>query len=152
MNRAPIPPAPTQEDALWDHAFVLRAGEAVGRVLVVEDNPVNQKVALKILEKLGHRVTLTDSGAAAIAELEQNRYDVVLMDCQMPEMDGFEATASIRALEQSVRGSRRIPIIALTAGAFGSDREKCLAAGMDGYLTKPIAVDVLARTVRAFLG
>ncbi len=70
----------------------------------------------------------------------------------MPEMDGFEATASIRALEKSVRGSRRIPIIALTAGAFGSDREKCLAAGMDGYLTKPIAVDVLARTVRAFLG
>ncbi len=154
MNCALIPPASTtaNEVAIWDRDVAIRAGGTVGRVLVVEDNPVNQKVALKILEKLGHRVTLTDSGAAAIAELVQNRYDVVLMDCQMPEMDGFEATASIRALEKSVRGSRRIPIIALTAGAFGSDREKCLAAGMDGYLTKPIAVDVLARTVRAFLG
>ncbi len=106
------------------------------RVLVVEDNAVNQRLATRLLEKRGHRVTVTANGREAVESVEKHAYDLILMDVQMPEMDGLEATAVIR--EREKRKGSHIPIIALTAHAMKGDRERCLAAGMDGYLTKPI--------------
>jgi two-component system sensor histidine kinase/response regulator len=106
------------------------------RVLLVEDNAVNQRLAMRMLEKKGHHVTVAENGKEAVAALEKQKFDVVLMDMQMPEMDGFEATAAIREKERAT--GLHQPIIALTAHAMKGDREKCLAGGMDGYLTKPI--------------
>ena len=106
------------------------------RVLVAEDNAVNQRLASRMLEKRGHRVTLTANGLEAVEALANGHFDLVLMDIQMPEMDGFEATAAIRTREK--RDGTHVPIIALTANAMKGDRERCLAAGMDGYLSKPI--------------
>jgi signal transduction histidine kinase/HPt (histidine-containing phosphotransfer) domain-containing protein len=105
-------------------------------VLLVEDGAVNRKLARMLLEKKGHRVTLACNGKEALAALEQDRFDVVLMDLQMPEMGGLEATAIIREREKGT--GRRIPIVALTAHALRGDEERCLAAGMDGYVSKPI--------------
>ena len=105
-------------------------------VLLAEDNLVNQRLATRLLEKRGHRVTLAANGREALAALEKQAHDLVLMDVQMPEMDGLEATAMLR---QGEKGSERHqPVIALTAHAMKGDQERCLAAGMDGYLTKPI--------------
>ena len=109
---------------------------AVLRVLVAEDNAVNQRLAARLLEKRGHRVTVTANGREAVEALANHNFDLVLMDIQMPEMDGFEATAVIR--EKEMHDGTHIPIIALTANAMKGDRERCLAAGMDGYLSKPI--------------
>jgi signal transduction histidine kinase/CheY-like chemotaxis protein/putative ubiquitin-RnfH superfamily antitoxin RatB of RatAB toxin-antitoxin module len=109
------------------------------KILLAEDNLVNQKVALRLLEKEGHSVVLAGSGKAALKCWAQHDFDLILMDVQMPEMDGFEATAAIRKAE--ARTGSRIPIIALTAHAMTGDRERCLSAGMDGYATKPIRVD-----------
>jgi PAS domain S-box-containing protein len=104
-------------------------------ILLAEDNPVNQKLATKLLEKRGHRVQVAGGGQEAVALCAQQKFDVILMDVQMPLMDGFQATALIREQE---RGHRRTPIIALTAHAMKGDRERCLKAGMDGYISKPI--------------
>jgi PAS domain S-box-containing protein len=109
------------------------------RILVAEDNPVNQRLISRLLEKRGHSVVLTGNGAQALAVLEQEEFDLVLMDIQMPEMDGLEATAALRGRE---RGTRQ-PVIALTAHAMKGDPEKFLAAGMDGYLAKPIRAEEL---------
>jgi PAS domain S-box-containing protein len=106
------------------------------RILLAEDNPANQKLATYVLQDRGHLVEIAGDGQEAIRLTERNRYDVILMDVQMPEMNGLEATAAIRKREEG--GSRRVPIIAMTAHAMKGDREKCLAAGMDGYLSKPI--------------
>ncbi len=106
-----------------------------GRVLVVEDNDVNQLVALGMLESLGYEVTTADNGRLALEVLKTESFDVILMDCQMPEMDGYEATRCIRALNN--RELAGTPIIALTANAMSGDAEKCIAAGMDDYLAKP---------------
>jgi two-component system sensor histidine kinase/response regulator len=112
------------------------------RLLVVEDNPANQLVARMLLTKLGHRVELAGDGQQALEQLGRQRYDAVLMDCQMPRLDGYEATRRIRA--GAVRGlNRRIPVIALTAYALPHDREKCLNAGMDDYVTKPLRITEL---------
>ena len=105
------------------------------RILLAEDNPANQKLATYVLQDRGHVVEIAGDGREAIRLTEQNRYDVILMDVQMPGMDGLEATAAIRKRED---GSSRVPIIAMTAHAMRGDRERCLAAGMDGYLSKPI--------------
>jgi two-component system sensor histidine kinase/response regulator len=104
-----------------------------GRILVVEDNVINQRVTRKLVEKLGYDVDVAANGKEALAALDRTSYLLILMDCQMPVMDGFEATKHIR--EQS---RLRTPILALTASAMDEDRERCMEAGMDGYLTKPL--------------
>jgi CheY-like chemotaxis protein len=113
-------------------------------VLVAEDNRVNRLVIRRLLERLHHTVMLCEDGRAAVAGGEAERPDLVLMDVQMPEMDGFAATAAIRERELAQPGGRRVPIVALTAFAMQGDRERCLAAGMDDYLTKPIRHHQLA--------
>jgi signal transduction histidine kinase/CheY-like chemotaxis protein/HPt (histidine-containing phosphotransfer) domain-containing protein len=122
------------------------------RVLVAEDNRVNQLVMRRLLGRLDHTVILCPDGRAAVAAVEAERPDLVLMDIQMPEMDGFAATAAIRAREATHPGGRRLPIVALTAFAMKGDRERCLAAGMDDYLTKPIRRDQLAAVLARFAG
>ena len=112
-------------------------------VLLVEDNPVNQEVARRLLEKRGCQVTLANNGAEALDRFEQNRFDVILMDMQMPIMDGVEATEAIRARELRrswvcSTGFRAVRIIAMTANAMHDDRQRCFDAGMDDYLTKPL--------------
>jgi signal transduction histidine kinase/CheY-like chemotaxis protein len=119
-------------------ALPARTDAARLRVLVAEDNLVNQKLAKAMLTRLGHDCALASDGRAAIAEWSQGNYDVVFMDVQMPDVDGFEATREIRRLEAGT-GSR-VPIVAMTAHAMPGDRERCLAAGMDDYVTKPISL------------
>ena len=115
-------------------------------ILLAEDNTVNQKVAKRVLQKQGHSVTVASSGKIALEILEQQDFDLILMDVQMPEMDGMEATRAIREKEK-VTG-KHIPIIALTAHAMAGDRDRCLAAGMDGYASKPIRVDELRQEIQ----
>jgi CheY-like chemotaxis protein/HPt (histidine-containing phosphotransfer) domain-containing protein len=119
-------------------------------VLVVEDNRVNQTLARRILEQRGHQVTMAENGRQALEALDRGRFDVVLMDVQMPVMNGLEATARIRADEQG--GDRHLPIVAMTAHAMRGDRERCLNAGMDGYLVKPIQADEMIAALERFAG
>jgi CheY-like chemotaxis protein len=120
------------------------------RILLVEDNPINQMVARRMLEKKGYDVAVAENGKEALRALDGQAFDAVLMDVQMPEMDGLEAAAAIRAREQGT--DRRLPIIALTAHAMNGDRERCLAAGMDGYVTKPVTSPVLLKALADVLG
>ncbi len=122
---------------------------SVLRVLLAEDNPVNQLLATRLLEKRGHRVVVAANGREALAALEKESYDLVLMDVQMPEMDGFEATAAIREKEKG--SGIHQPVIALTAHAMKGDRERCLAGGMDGYLSKPIRLQELDELLEAYV-
>ncbi|MBJ6801841.1 response regulator [Geomonas propionica] len=115
------------------------------QVLLVEDNVVNQEVGKGMLESLGYRVKVVEDGAAAVSEVQRNRYDVVFMDCQMPVLDGLEATRRIRAWEQG--SGNRVPIIALTAYAMPGDRVACLDAGADDYLSKPFTCDQIAKAM-----
>ena len=127
------------------------------RILLAEDNAVNQLLTSRVLEKHGHNVVTAGSGRAALEQLEKTSFDLILMDIQMPEMDGFEATAAIRKEEEST--GKHLPIIAMTAHAMEGDRERCLAAGMDGYIAKPVeatalidAIENLGRTSTAIEG
>ncbi|KAI4216501.1 MAG: hypothetical protein LQ351_000990 [Letrouitia transgressa] len=115
-------------------------------ILLAEDNDVNQRLAVKILEKYNHGVTVANNGLEAFEKAQKRRYDVILMDVQMPIMGGFEATAKIREFERE-EGLQRTPIIALTAHAMMGDREKCIAAQMDEYLTKPLKQNVMMQTI-----
>ena len=116
------------------------------RVLLAEDNPVNQKLAMALLNRLGHSVKLAENGHQAVTLRQNEPFDLILMDVQMPELDGIEATRMIRQWE-TASGSPRVPVIALTAHALSSDRDACLAAGMDGYLSKPVRSEELQATL-----
>jgi PAS domain S-box-containing protein len=135
VTQAPAAGAPTE------------AAPSPHLLLVAEDNAVNQKLALMQLKKLGYRAHVAENGRAVLAAMQSIRYDMVLMDCQMPEMDGYETTRSIRSAE---RGTR-IPIIAMTANAVQGDKERCLEAGMDDYLAKPIAIEALRQKLAYWL-
>jgi two-component system, sensor histidine kinase and response regulator len=119
------------------------------RILLVEDNRVNQAVATQFLTKRGHEVVVAGNGRAALEALENQTLDLVLMDVQMPEMDGLQATAAIRQGE--LKSGNHIPIIAMTAHAMSGDKERCLGAGMDGYVSKPLRVEDLFSTIEEVL-
>jgi len=125
-------------------AFI-HASERSLRVLLAEDNPVNQTLAIRILERLGHKVQVVTTGKEAIGLAQAEEFDLILMDVQMPEMDGLEATTAIRAAEAGT--GKHVPIVAMTAHAMKGDREKCLSAGMDGYLSKPIRIAELKQAL-----
>jgi CheY-like chemotaxis protein len=117
------------------------------RILLAEDNLFNRKLAVALLEKRRHRVVVVGDGREALSALEEQPFDLVLMDVQMPEMDGFQATAAIRERERASGG--HVPIVAMTAHAMKGDRERCLAAGMDGYVSKPIQPAKLFEAIHA---
>jgi CheY-like chemotaxis protein len=119
------------------------------RILLAEDNPVNQRLASRLLEKRGHSVVVAGNGRGALEALEKEYFDLVFMDVQMPVMDGFEATAAIRKKEGD--SGIHLPVVALTAHAMKGDREKCLAGGMDGYLTKPIQPQELDELLQSYI-
>jgi len=123
-------------------------GAVRGDVLLAEDNLVNQRVAERLLQKLGYRVVVVGNGEEAVAAASQATFDAILMDCQMPVMDGFEATSAIRAMETA---ETRVPIIAITAEALAGDRERCLRAGMDDYLSKPVRAEQLQATLARWM-
>jgi two-component system sensor histidine kinase/response regulator len=116
--------------------------------LVVEDNPVNQRIAIKMVQRLGYRVHTAENGLEAMRKVRTRRYDIILMDCQMPEMDGYEATRAIRDMEAALAHT---PIVAVTANAMASDRERCLAAGMDDFLSKPLTMAALQQVFGRYL-
>jgi two-component system sensor histidine kinase/response regulator len=119
------------------------------KILLADDNPVNQQLTARILEKRGHSVVVVGTGRQAVEALERNEFHLILMDVQMPELDGLEATVAIRTRERML--GTRIPIIALTAHAMSGDKERCLAAGMDGYLSKPLRAHELMGAIEALV-
>jgi signal transduction histidine kinase/ActR/RegA family two-component response regulator len=137
-------PEPSNASCLSD----LSAPGRVAKVLVVEDNHINRQVAVAFLRKLGCSVEIATNGSAAVGMWREGRYDMVFMDCQMPELDGFAATQAIRAMED---GGERTPIIAMTANAMAGDREACLAAGMDDYLPKPLEIHSMAEAIQRWV-
>ena len=129
--------------------YILQEKKHHYRILLAEDNEVNQKLAVRLLEKRGYVVSVVGDGQAAVDAVKDGQYDLVLMDIQMPGMDGFDATAAIRAREKISSG--HIPIVAMTAHAVKGDEEKCLAAGMDGYVSKPIQTVELFSVIERML-
>jgi CheY-like chemotaxis protein len=134
--------APAQEDAVTQLATAIPL-----EILLVEDNPVNQKVALRLLERLGYNADAVGNGLEALHTLDQRKYDLVFMDIQMPEMDGLTATREIRRRYPAHRQPR---IVALTANAVAGDRERCLEAGMDDYLSKPVKIEGIQQLILKF--
>ncbi len=142
------PKDPTKVGSASEVAVLSADGPTQVRVLLAEDNLVNQKVAMIMLQKLGLEADVVANGLEALDALVGVAYDLVIMDCQMPEMDGFEATQRIRERE---RGTRRIPIVAMTANAMVGDREQCLEAGMDDHIPKPVRMEELKRILSRWL-
>jgi CheY-like chemotaxis protein len=141
------PPMPEPAD-LTPHGLP-KSEKARTRILLAEDDPTSQLVALAMLQKLGYKAEAVANGAEALDAVRKSRYDLVFMDCQMPEIDGYEATRRIRSLSAGIRTA---PIIAMTANALEGDRQRCLEAGMDDYVTKPIELEALAGTIAKWLG
>jgi signal transduction histidine kinase/CheY-like chemotaxis protein len=141
------PATAVEQPASWLTDADARERRGRQRILVAEDNPVNQRVAAAVLQRAGWRHELVENGARAVEAFAAQPFDLVLMDCQMPILDGFEATRRIRALE---RGAR-VPIVALTANAFDGDRQACLAAGMDDFIAKPFKTPELIATLDRWL-
>jgi two-component system sensor histidine kinase/response regulator len=141
------PAAQTSAPALvaLHHTVSEQFAPSDARVLVVEDNPVNQRVALRMLQRLGVRADVASSGVEALELLRSLPYDFVFMDCQMPEMDGYETTSHIRRMEGPNGG---VTVIALTADAMLGCRERCLEAGMDGFLAKPVQLNDFANVLK----
>ncbi|HEY5028750.1 MAG TPA: response regulator, partial [Candidatus Angelobacter sp.] len=119
------------------------------KILLAEDNLINQKLAVRLLEKLGHHVVLAVTGVQALSKLKEQSFDLVLMDVQMPEMDGFTATAAVRLREEG--SAVRMPIVAMTAHAMKGDRERCLQAGRDDYVSKPISAAAVRAAIERVL-
>ena len=138
------PPRPAEPEPA---AILSRVSRRPLRILLAEDNAINQKVVAGMLASGGHQVVVVDNGQQAVEAVQRQVFDVVLMDIQMPEMNGLEATAAIRDAERD--SGRRLPIIAMTAHAMAGDRERCLAAGMDGYVAKPIRIADMFATIAA---
>ena len=134
-----------REQKTTTHLDTENAGPPL-RILLAEDNRVNQLLAVRMLEKRGHRVVAVQNGAEAIDAMESGRFDLALLDVQMPVMDGLEV-ARLTRLRECETGASRIPLIALTAYAMSGDRERCLAAGMDGYVPKPIKLQELLEVI-----
>jgi CheY-like chemotaxis protein len=141
-----IPPTPTATAAFAE--TVDSAEPQPLRILLAEDNRVNRVVSLRLLENLGHQVTWVENGRDAVERSKSEEFDLVLMDLQMPEMDGLAATEAIREWEKPLQ--RHLPIVAMTAHAMKGDEQRCLASGMDGYVTKPIQRSELYRTLSLF--
>ena len=142
--------APTSSSPGPKRPHAAREVRARLRLLLVEDNKVNQAVALGILENLGYEADVAVDGRSALIALGRRDYDLVLMDCQMPEMDGYEATRLIRQRDTAVR-NHDIPIIAVTAHAMAGDRELCLASGMNDYVSKPLRADLLEQVIEKWM-
>ena len=121
------------------------------KILLVEDNPINLMVAQKMLEKVGLKPSLANNGVEALSQLKEQSFDLVLMDCQMPEMDGFDATREIRKLDIRALNKQPLPIVAMTANVMSGDRERCLEVGMDDYIGKPVQRDQLASVLKKWL-
>jgi CheY-like chemotaxis protein len=122
------------------------------RILLAEDNETNRRVAQFMLEKLGQRPDFAGNGVEAVEAWERQDYDLILMDCSMPEMDGFQATREIRQREAARGDGRRVAIVALTANAMKGDRERCLEAGMDGHISKPLSIAQLRESLETRAG
>ncbi len=135
----------SQGDIVTRHTVDEKTKKKV-QILLAEDNTVNQKVELKVLSKMGYRADAVANGQEAVEVLETIPYDLVLTDCQMPEMDGYEATRSIRDPRTDVR-NHSIPMVAMTANAMKGDKEKCIEAGMDDYVSKPIDAKELSEAI-----
>ena len=149
IQRAMGSPGDSEKITLTTPSSSRPAGKEV-RILLAEDNPVNQRVAVRMLEKNGYRVIVAGNGREALAALERETFDLVLMDVQMPELGGLETTAAIREKEKST--GNHVPIVAMTAGAMQGDQALCLLAGMDDYISKPVRSQDLIKKVEANAG
>jgi len=149
MKLVLAPPVHKEDTPLLVTKHSLRESRAALSILLAEDNPVNQTLAIRLLERRGHVVVLAETGKAVLEAVWKQKFDLVLMDVQMPEMDGLEATRAIRQSEKT--SGNHLPIIAMTANAMAGDKEHCLQSGMDAYVAKPLSVQELFRTIEAVL-
>jgi CheY-like chemotaxis protein len=145
---APLPSSGSRQD-LQDTSTRMLVRASGSRILLVEDNQVNQRLAVRMLKKRGHEADVAENGFDALKLLATKNYDLILMDCQMPEMDGFETTRQIRIAEAAT--GHHIPIVAMTANALPGDRERCIEAGMDEYIAKPVHAEMLYQMIEAVL-
>lgn len=147
---APPPPAPPPIEPNEPPVVEVEPEEVSKRVLLAEDNKINSKVAARQLQKLGYEVDTAMNGQEAVEAMKHTSYGLVLMDCQMPIMDGIEATRTIRRME-TTRSLRQVPIVAMTANFSEEDRQRCKEAGMDDFMTKPVRIKVLGELLEKWV-